>query len=193
MKKQLMLLILLISMGSLCAQTFKSEKTRPNYYQQGEWMLSVSPNFGWARQAEVGNSGLTLGGLLIDSRVTAGKFVKDKLFLGGSIAYKGSPFADINNTSLKTGLVARTYLTRRALSPFIEGNAGYYRETLYDDSFILRFPQQGMYLGARIGLEYRLGKLGLEGSWGRELRMGDNDFARTFNRSPFQFGVNFHF
>ena len=53
MKKQLMLLILVISLGSLYAQTQQRDKLHPNYYQQGEWILSVSPNIGWAKLAEV--------------------------------------------------------------------------------------------------------------------------------------------
>lgn len=192
MKKQLMLLVLLISVGSLCAQTSQNEKTRPNYYQQGEWMLSLSPKFSWAKRGEVQGTGLTLGGLWIDSRITAGKFIKDKLFVGSSFAYRGAPLSDVNSYNMKGGLLTRYYVTKRGISPFIEVNGGSYRENFFRNEFTL-LAQHGMYLGARIGAEYRVGRLGIEGSWGKEWRSGRNDFLLPFDKRAFQFSINFHF
>jgi hypothetical protein len=192
MKKQLMLLVFVISMGSLCAQAPANEKTRPNYYQQGEKMLSLSPNFGWSRRGAIAGTGLTIGGLLINSRVTAGKFVKDKLFLGSSFAYSGAPFADITNSQFKAGLLSRYYVTKRGFSPFIEANAGYYRDNFYLENFTA-LPQNGMYVGARMGVEYRVGKLGIEASLGKEWRTGGNYLLNRPGQRPFQVGVNFHF
>ena len=191
MKNQLLVLVFMIGLGSLYAQQLSTEKQKPTFYKQGEWMVSVSPNIGWAKRIRFGGTQLTSGGLAVNSRLTAGRFLVDKWFVGTSLHYNGIVFSDLNNADFTSGLLTRYYGSRKALSPFVEANAGYYHSIFLGPEFI-KIPRQGVYAGVRVGLAYRAGNLSFDASWGREWR-SETVGIPDWNRTPMRLGINFHF
>ena len=188
MKSLLLSLILCISIGNLYAQ-HASEK-KPNYYKQGERMLSISPNISWRSIIRSRDGIIIGGGLSIGSDVAYGKFIKDKWMVGSRLSY----FSQINFETptsyhqLGFQTFTRYYFGRGRWTPFVEGGVGlkdhYYTST--------KTHNIEAYAYGRVGLAYRPTKrFSLEVSAGYKYGFGPV-WSRNHGIRP-KLGINFHF
>jgi len=176
MKRFIFILAILTSTGGLFAQKSAPQKVHPHFYQQGEWMLIISPGGSWFIRNELMGGGLHLPDLRLNTRLKAGRFIKNKWLVGGDFHYEGWPFFRFPHASVKAGILSRYYLSKRKLSSFFETNGGYHNQAMTMPNCFNCPPYRvpGWYLGARLGLVYRFGKIGFETSWGVERKWYQN-------------------
>jgi len=195
MKKLMLMLAILASTGGLFAQKSAPQKIRPHFYQQGEWMLSISPGIGWLTKASTQHTNHLLARLSVNSRLTAGRFMKDRWLLAASGVYRGAPFAGFHTYYYEVGALTRYYLGKRKISPFVEANVGYFNQ-MAPQRPCLTCPTDrlgGVYAGGRVGVAFRFGKLGFESSWGLAKRF-IHDFPAANSVSPkLRAAINYHF
>jgi hypothetical protein len=191
MKKNLALLMLVLCFEILFAQAPSTEKSSPGYYQQGEWFVGISPWFSLRRVITLANTGLTIGGPSYYVQVVGGQFVSDKILFGSSFSYGANPFANLQNTRLKASLLGRYYLRDKIFSPFVEGTAGFYRDTYFDTN-LMPVAVLDMYVGGKLGLAYRLGNISLESTWGLDWLPFEDELRRTLTQPGLHLGINFH-
>lgn len=192
LKKCLLMLLILGSLSCLHAQTPQSSENSTTFYEKGEWLVGISPWIAFQSRIRLPNSDLTVGGTQFSGRIIGGRFVRNKLMIGTGLTFDWSPFVDLITSSRKADLFSRYYFRQKAFSPFIEGNVGYYEDRYYGMDFT-PILDGGLHLGGKLGLAYRLGRIGFEGSWGYDWRPGQTGTRLPLTQPGFLLGINFHF
>ncbi len=188
MKTFMVMLMLCIGLGTLCAQT--SQENKPKYYQKGEKMLSITPLWNWTNPIRNTSGQVIGGGLSLGADVAFGRFVKDQWMFGTRLSYRTLINFETPPPAHHFGwqTFTRYYFGQGRITTFVEGGLG------LTDNYQTPTREHIIesYGYGRVGLAFRPGKrMSLEVAAEYRRNFGTNGL-RQHSLAPVM-GINFHF